>query len=174
MKPQIQLSLYIPETTPEDKAFPIRVAVLKLTPPSKNSSLTFEVGIGLDRNPDGEVTGYTILLNGARIDPETIDTLPEATMRACLNFCTNVVPQWLQRHIREYATRQGLETAFLRREAYGKYQDQEEYTDESGYEGTDRAYLSNEPDGDTEQVSEAEGAPENNGRLGKIGSGPVR
>ena len=167
MKPQIQLSFYIPETTPEDRNFPIRVAVLKLIPPSKNSSLTFEVGIGLAKSDAGEVEGYAILLNGERVDPETLDTLPEATMRACLNFCTNVIPTWLQKHIREYATRQGLETAFLRRPAYGKYQDEEEYADESGYAGPN---LPDESAGGPEPLQEAEGAAEGDGRLGAVGS----
>ena len=62
------------------------------------------------------------------------------------------------------------ETAFLRREAYGKYAeyDEEAREHESGYQGPD---FSPEPDGDTEQVSEAEGAPEADGGLGEVRPG---
>lgn len=168
MRPQIQLSFYIPETTPEDRAFPIRVAILKLIPPSKNSSLTFDVSLGLSRNNAGEVEGYAILLNGERVDPETLDTLPEATMRACLNFCQHVVPQWLHRHVREYATRAGVETAFLRRPAYGQMH--EEYEEEHEF----AADLPAQPDGDPLEVQEAEGTPEIDGRLGESGQGISR
>ena len=118
MKPQIQLSFFLPETIPQDSAFPIRVATFKLTPPGGRRSVSVESSIALARDDAGEVEGYAILWNGERVDPETIDTLPEATMRAALAYCTNVIPQWLHKHIREYATRAGLETAFLRRPGY--------------------------------------------------------
>lgn len=118
MKPQIQLQIFIPEVTPADSAFPIRVALFRLIPPKQRSPLSFEIGVGLAKNDAGEVEGYSILLNGERMDPETVDTLPEAIMRAALNLNLNTIPQYLAKHIREYAMRSGVETAFMRRPAY--------------------------------------------------------
>lgn len=160
MKPQIQLSFYLPETLPQDSAFPIRVATLKLQPPRGRSTLSFDVAIDLARTSAGVVEGYAITLNGQRVDPETIDTLPEATARATMNFCHNVVPQWLQAHIREYATTTGLERAFARREGW-----------DTPKEDDDRDA---EPGTPPQPVPQAEAGPAGLGELGAGGAAGER
>lgn len=149
MKPQIQLSIFLPETIPSDSAFPLTVATLRVIPPGRTSGTSSTFAIGLvqtdgetrvnwlnsdfdclycmepecdgqhpPRGEAGEIVGYSILQDGERVDPETIDTLPEATARAILGITEFVIPQWLRDHLREYAQQGGLERAFARREGW--------------------------------------------------------
>lgn len=105
MKPQIAIKFYLPETIPLSVSFPIRVAEMRLIPPGQRSPISFGFDVGLTAE------GYTILVNGEETGEE-IDSLPEATMRAALALCQEAVPEYLHRHIRDYAKRVGVERAF--------------------------------------------------------------